>query len=484
MDNKKQESKKKKRKIKRMIISVLLLISFMVAFTVKTPVGTSVRSGYKNGSKAEFIYDLTYRKGGMVVEQNIFESQLRLIENAKDFIIADLFLFNDLYNSEFSDGSKYPEISGRLKDALVEKKRNFPQMDIIFITDEINTFYGSYESKEIEALKAAGIEVVITDLDKMRDSNPLYSGPWRMFFSFLPTNGEGLLPNPFSKEAPSPSLTAYMKLLNFKANHRKVMVSESEAVVSSSNPHDASGFHSNIAFHLQGEILDEIVESELAVAKFSGLELESQDFATIGKAGLDSSDEIMLITEGKIRSELVSTMDALEEGDRLSIGMFYLSDRKIVKAIKEAYDRGVDIRLVLDANKDAFGLEKSGIPNRPVAYELYSHSKGNIDIRWYKTNGEQYHAKLLMMERGDDVYIAGGSANLTRRNIGDFNLESDVMIRTKKGSQLHLDVSSYFGRIWNNEGGEYTVDYDEYSDESKIKKAIYIFQEITGLGTF
>ena len=52
--------------------------------------------------------------------------------------------------------------------------------------------------------------------------------------------------------------------------------------------------------------------------------------------------------------------------------MFYLSERKIISAIKKAHSRKVKVRLLLDPNKDAFGREKNGIPNRSVAYELES----------------------------------------------------------------------------------------------------------------
>ena len=50
--------------------------------------------------------------------------------------------------------------------------------------------------------------------------------------------------------------------------------------------------------------------------------------------------------------------------------MFYLSERQIVKALITAKERGVNVRVLLDPNKDAFGREKNGIPNRQVASEL------------------------------------------------------------------------------------------------------------------
>ena len=61
--------------------------------------------------------------------------------------------------------------------------------------------------------------------------------------------------------------------------------------------------------------------------------------------------------------------------------MFYLSNRDIVKSLLDASQRGVDVKLILDPNKDAFGMEKDGVPNRPVAHELVKKSKGKIQIR-------------------------------------------------------------------------------------------------------
>ena len=84
----------------------------------------------------------------------------------------------------------------------------------------------------------------------MRDSNPIYSGIWRSIIKWFGTSGKGWIPNPFRPDSPKVTLRAYLKLLNFKANHRKVIASEKSAILSSMNPHDASGNHSNIGFNL------------------------------------------------------------------------------------------------------------------------------------------------------------------------------------------------------------------------------------------
>ena len=73
-----------------------------------------------------------------------------------------------------------------------------------------------------------------------------------------------------ASEAPKMTVASYMTLLNVKANHRKAVVTEKEAMVTSSNPHDASGFHGNIALKVTGPIINDILKSEEAVSLFSG----------------------------------------------------------------------------------------------------------------------------------------------------------------------------------------------------------------------
>ena len=136
---------------------------------------------------------------------------------------------------------------------------------------------------------------------------------------------------------------------------------------------------------------------------------------------------------------------------------------------------------MLDANKDAFGREKGGIPNRQVASEL---TKENIKIRWYDTNGEQYHTKMILVKGKDRSTIIGGSANFTKRNIGDYNLETDLQIVAKNDSSLVKHIEDYFNQIWNNEDGIFTTDYETYQDDSLGKKILYRFQEFSGLSSY
>ena len=121
---------------------------------------------------------------------------------------------------------------------------------------------------------------------------------------------------------------------------------------------------------------------------------------------------------------------------------------------------------------------------RQVAGELARKSDGRIALRWYDTHGEQFHTKLVVVTTQDTVTIFGGSANLTRRNIGDYNLEADLKIVAPGASDLVTQVAHYYERIWNNADGHYTVPLDVYVSGSVFKRIVYRIQEFTGFCTY
>lgn len=460
-------------------IILVLVVGGWYGTTKKLPDGISVESQWVKSDEIEFLFDLTYRVDNETFhEQRIFESIVNAIEEAEEFIVVDMFLFNDDYDRKY----EFPQLSMDIANLIAKKKNENPDMKIVVITDEINTFYGVYKSKSILLLEKANVPVIITNLDELRNSNSSYSSLYGLLFKWLKTNGRGWIRNPFSKDSPEVTLRSLLRMANFKANHRKTIVTEKRAIVSSANPHDASSNHSNIAFSVSGEIQGEILATELAVMRFSGYE---SDINFVNK-NIDGKYDIKLITEGKIREKLVESINTTNSGDEIVMGMFYLAERSVINSLIEASDRGVDVKLILDANKDAFGMEKIGIPNRPVASELMIKSDNAINIRWYETHGEQFHTKLTEIKFKDkgETLIFGGSANLTRRNIKDYNLETDVMIRAESSTPLIGEVDRYFERIWNNFDGKYTLDYEEFSEDMVWKKVIYRIQEFTGLSTF
>ena len=87
-------------------------------------------------------------------------------------------------------------LSDELTDALIAQKRRYPTLDIQVISDPLNTLYGGRPSPHFAQLEAAGISVTLTDLTRLRDSNPAYSAFWRLFIQPFGNDEGELLPNP------------------------------------------------------------------------------------------------------------------------------------------------------------------------------------------------------------------------------------------------------------------------------------------------
>lgn len=474
------------RTLPALTLAALIPTSIALAHTLKPmPPGTNTTSPHRPGT-ARLLTDLTYtRQGTSTQEHTIIPHILTLIDRAQKFLVLDVFLFNDGHNPD----TTYPALTRTITDALLTKRRTHPHLPIILITDPINTFYGSYTPPHLQDLKDAGIQVIITNLDPLPDSNPTYSWLYRALLRHLP-HSPATLPNPLIPGGPAATPAGYAALFNFKANHRKVALSETEAVISSANPHDASAPNSNLGFHVTGPILADILTSEAAVYTMSGGDPNlfpqlAQDLNPQQDAGTDS---LQLVTEAGIRTAALDIATSAQAGETLTLGMFYLSERRIITALKDAAARGVTVQAVLDLNIDAFGRKKTGLPAQPVAAEL---AAAGVQVRWYATTGEQYHPKFLARQGADTLDILAGSGNFTRRNICNYNLETSLRVRTTPWSNLARDFTSYWERIWTNQPQQgqtatYTRPYEPAPTSRKTltQQLIYRLQEATGISTF
>jgi phosphatidylserine/phosphatidylglycerophosphate/cardiolipin synthase-like enzyme len=461
------------------------------------PPGTDVTSPVIAGEAGgvEFLHDLTTTTpdGAPLFEQHIFDAVFKIVDEAESFLVADFFLLNDMMGA---DAGVHRPLSRELADRLLARKAARPGIKMLLITDPINEVYGGIRSPLFTELRAAGIDVVITDLGALRDSNPGYSALWRMFVQWWGNSPDGgAMTNPFAPDGNPPiTLRSWLALVNFKANHRKVIAADRAdgsltALVTSANPHDGSSAHSNVAVRFEGPLVRHVIDSELAVARFSGWSGQIHTPAAGVAAPADAVDPVHLqfLTEEAIRDHLLGALDATRNGDAVNIATFYISDRKIVKALLRAAQRGVKVRLILDPNRDAFGREKDGVPNRPVANELIERSGERIEVRWYRTHGEQFHTKLALVTHGDRLIASLGSANLTRRNIGNYNLEANVALEVRADSALGVELAGYFDRLWNNDGPpgtSFTAPFGAWRDENAGRYWRYRLMEATGLSTF
>ncbi|MEQ8207273.1 MAG: phospholipase D-like domain-containing protein [Woeseia sp.] len=445
------------------------------------PDGTSLHGQAHPSAEVAFIADASWvdDNGQRHVEQALFDDLFRIIDEAREIIVLDMFLYND-FQGPVPETTR--QLAGELTDALVEKKNNHPDMLIVVITDPVNELYGGLQSPYFEQLEQAGIRLAVTNLRELHDSNAFYSFFWRLLFKPFGNSSANTLPNPIGPGRVS--IRSYLELINFKANHRKVLIADNGPTyvgfVSSANPHDGSSAHRNAAIRFTGGAVADLLQSENAVLKLSGhapIELE------IPRERAAAATTVQVVTEGKIEDAVLAEINRAKPGDQLDLMMFYLSDREVIAALKLAHERGANLRLLLDPNKDAFGREKNGIPNRPVAHEL---NRAGIPVRWCSSKGEQCHSKMLLLQDhlGGSVIVTG-SANFTRRNLDNFNLETDVVVRGSGTESVFADAHEYFENSWNNTDGRiYSLPYVHYEDTSFWRRRLYRFMEWSGISTF
>lgn len=420
-----------------------------------------------------FIADTTVADayGRPLVSQAIFDQMLAVVHGAREFIVLDYFLFNDQLPTAADAATPIRALSKELRDALLEQRRSNPALRILFVTDHINTGDGGVPSNDFAMLRAAGVDMVVTDRGRLRDASFLCAHLWRLTIGRW--RGHGRLES---------------------ANHRRTLIADDGhgglvGLVSSADPRDASSPYSNVAAKLSGPVLAPLLASELAIARFSGwhgdIGRPPRPPAKATPIADERATQVAIATEGAIRRGLLEHINGAARGDAIDIAMFHIADRDVVESLLAANARGVHVRLILDPDKDSLGV--ASIPNGPVASELVTASDGAIHVRWYRTHGEEFHTKLVMIYGATRLWATLGSADLTRRNLANYDLNANVAIGTGAGTPLALQMRDYFETLWSNralQGVEYSSDFGVYADSSQAHYWLYRLMDWTGIASF
>ncbi|MGD8176146.1 phospholipase D-like domain-containing protein [Marinimicrobium sp. ARAG 43.8] len=465
---------------------LLLLVGVGVYHTWKPlPEGINFTGPARSVASPVFLADRTYVEadGTRHSEQVIFDEIKNMIARAERFVLVDMFLFNEYQGAM---DTTHRALASELTQALIQQKQRHPAMQVLVVSDPLNTVYGGLASPHFAALEEANIPVTLTRLPRLRDSNPLYSSLWRPFIQPWGNSEGKALPNPFGEGRVS--VRSYLALLNFKANHRKLAITDDGdqlvALVTSANPHDGSSAHGNVALRFGGAAAWDLLDSETAVLAFSN---GPTPVPGIQRARTTSDRQnpatLRIVTERAVERAVLDMLQQAQPGDRVDMAMFYVSDRHIVHELRKAAERGVVLRLLLDPNKDAFGREKNGVPNRPVAHELV---QAGVSVRWCDTHGEQCHAKWLMhRSQNGKAQMLLGSTNFTRRNLHNLNLETSVLLSGETPQAPFREAADWFDDRWSNrDDRQYSVAYEAYADERLWPRLLYRIMETTGLSTF
>jgi len=433
--------------------------------------------------QVSFIADVTGADawGRPAVSQGISAALLQVVQQARNFIVLDYPALGA------PAGESSPPPAAELTAALLVRRRQQPPLRILFVIDPAAEAYGARRAPPLEQLRAAGVEVVSTRLAALPDSNPLYSSFWRLALNWWDTPGS--------------RFGVATRRLNFKANERRLLIADDgrgalTAVFGSASPAAAEGSWSNVALQVSGGALETLLESELAIARFSGwrgaplpVPLLAAPTGCAEDAPPQAQDvaQLQLLTEGAIRSALLARLNATGSGDEIDIAAGRLAERGVIEALLAAARRGARVRLLLDPSENGGSGGAAGIPNQPAASELVTRSAGAIHVRWYRTHGERFNCALVMIARGPLLWLSAGSAQLTRRALDGYDLTSAAALSLPRGSELAQQAGEYFDTLWSNRaalGIEYSADFTAYADPAQSHYWLYRLMESSGFGPF
>jgi hypothetical protein len=422
------------------IISLVLLLVWLALvfwnFAKPLPPGTHLVSQTSRLSEADvdFLYESPRR-------HDTLSRELSAIDHAEQLIVLD----------------RSP-VTGEIAQRLLARKHLRPNLKIVLVTDPGNEAFGGSPALTLASLEEAGVIVARVRLDRLRDSNPLYSGLWRLVF--------GWWSDPFDETPGHVTLPALARMHNSKSDQRQLVVADdgSGGWIAVIAPARATA---NLI--LRGSLARAMIAGELQVAAWS----TDDDRLPVGPPmdgpGVGSVDARFL-TEGAIETALLDAIETAGNGDRIGITVENLSDRRLIAAALRAALRGASLQVLLARNR---------MPNQAVAAELLRDGAGRIEVRWYLSGKGASHPKLLVLRHRTDVWINLGTANFTRRNLGDLNLAASVELRMPARAPAARAVMDYFDEAWSGAAAD-----AGFADESAARYWHYRFAEASGLSSF
>jgi phosphatidylserine/phosphatidylglycerophosphate/cardiolipin synthase-like enzyme len=127
------------------------------------------------------------------------------------------------------------------------------------------------------------------------------------------------------------------------------------------------------------------------------------------------------------------------------VQMFYITHPTLVGDLIAARGRGVDVRVLCDANEFSLGLRLCGAPNLPFVRDLL---RGGVAARLFDSRpGTQMHQKSIVV---DSRFVFAGATNLTRQSFR-VNTDSAVLV---DAPDLARTFEDRFERCWTSHATE------------------------------
>jgi hypothetical protein len=355
-------------------------------------------------------------------------------------------------------------LSEQLAEQLVMRRRQRPNLKIVLVTDPRNEIYGGTPAHLLSAMEQAGIIVARTRLERLRDSNPLYSSLWRLTM--------GWWSDAFDDTPGEITRSSQLRMRNFKADERHVLIADDGAggwmsLVMSAVPHNSRRL-SNVGLEIRGHLARDIGASELQVASWSVDDERLPTAPPIENRGVGTIDARFL-TEGAIETALRDVLAVAGSGDLISVVGRVVGDRPMIDALLRACARGAHLQALIDPDLPR---------NRAVAGELMRLGMQNIEVRW-QTDVAQTDAGFVLIRHRSDAWLDLGSANFTRRGLNDLNLAAAVELHMPARAAPARAAAEFFSREWSR-----AATYAEHADQSADTYWRYRLSEATGLALF
>jgi hypothetical protein len=468
------------------------------------PPGLHIAGSWESlpASEVRFLRDISAADatGAPLSERQIDAALLRMISGAREILLLDTGLFGDLpaAGPRAPRLRVAPSIAAALTDALLKAKQERPDLQMLLLVDPASVEM-AVAPGPIDRLRAAGIDVVPVAGARLREANATFAAFWRLCCGWWSHGtGPGSWPNPLGVGPASVAMGLWGRTSPYQRSHRQLMIADDGAgnlngIIFSRPVNAEAALHSAVALHISGTALEAPLESEFAVAQFSGWSggamqeraqrlMERQRQNLVNTPATDPA-RARADSESFIDETLISLIGAAGRHDSIDIAALYLSERDLVRALLDAARRGAAIRILLDPNKDGYGYEHMGLPNRVVASELVAGSDGAVRVRWYRTHGEQFSAGFVLIRGAAHTWLAVGTSQLSRCDLEDFNLAADFIVELPRTAIAGVDAMTWFDTLWFNRaagGVEYTSDADVYADASQLRYWQYRLTESGG----
>lgn len=381
-----------------------------------------------NNSEISIFYNspLLYQKPSRKSDSEIGKSLVSLINSAT--ISIDFSLYG-------VSGQK--EIVNALEDAISRgvKVRGVVDKDIFD-----KNFYKDTD-KFIEDIRRVRTDYYI-DIDSYKNQDPKnynpfwevpegYKGYPQMVGYSLPNN-QAIIAVHVSK---SPSR------FTGELMHNKFFVIDSKRVwTGSSNVSNAGtgGYNANIACVINNEYIAKLYEDEFSQMYTDNLYHKNKRSVEEAKRTiLEDGTEIQLYFSPQDSTSKTAIIPLIENSkSSIRLPVFYITDMNITAALIDAYERGVDIKVILDASGALSSYTKHEIL-RAVGIEVKVEN-------W----GGKMHMKSMIV---DNEYLVIGSMNFSSAGTNK-NDENTLII---KSSKYALEVNEIFESLWESIPSEY-----------------------------